>query len=64
MSRSVNNFCQVAALDSKEQLLKNWDLPDEGASNHQSIFVGQAEYLLIRLYNDYNYSCQYELKVH
>ncbi len=61
-SRSANDLCKVDVLDNKEQLLKNWRMPHEGASNYQSVFVGEAEYLLIRVYNDYNHPCQYELK--
>ncbi|WP_209424285.1 hypothetical protein [Pararhodobacter sp. SW119] len=62
-SLAQNNICKASAHDDREQLIATWDFPREGSSNYRRVFVGNAAHMFVRIFNDYNYSCRYELRI-
>jgi hypothetical protein len=63
--RSVaeNPLCRASIHDHREQLLDTWNVPPEGSSNYQTVFVGNADHLFLRLFTDHDYPCGYEFRV-
>ena len=57
------SFCEVAAFDDKEVLLKKWYFAERGASSYADLFVASSQFVLIRISSGVGGRCKYELKV-